>query len=198
MCMYSAANPGAHDASPSVHHPGDAQVSVLLQTADQQLVRAEQRLVAAISWSLGQQHPHAHPSAAFILCKATSLDLLSTHMRVRSAKRLVKVRLPCCDAQTGSGPPQHATHQTRKAAKLQPSLVASDALVDYLPLSTMMFSPDFRVEQVQQSKLAESLSSVKRMRKAVQTNLMTLSRGLHTPPVTPPAASGDLRSAAAA
>lgn len=84
-------------------------------------------------------------------------------------------------------PPQRAAQKTNKAAKLQPTLVSCRAaLVDYLPLSTMMFSPDYRVDQLQHSKLAESLASVRNMHKAVQLNLKAQQLRPHTPShVTP-------------
>lgn len=73
-----------HDAQ---SHP--TQAYQLLKLADQQLVRAERDIHAALDWSWTHQHP---PSAASIMYKAASLDLLGMHMRIRSARKLVKVR----------------------------------------------------------------------------------------------------------
>lgn len=72
---------------------------------------------------------------------------------------------------------------------MQPSLANTKAaLVDYLPLSTMLFSPDHRVDQLQHSKLADSLASVKHMRKVVQNNITALA-GMRAPPQMQPQTS---------
>lgn len=167
--------------APSMHRTNDGEVARLLQSACMLLVRAEHDILTA----LDNQLPSS-ASAASVFCKVTSLDLLGIHMRARSAKKLVKVSVLGVRASTNShqgSPLQRASHNTRQAAKLQPSLpVGSAALVDYLPLSTMLFSPDYRVDKLQQHKLAESLSSVKQMRKAVQASLQMTRAPPHVAP----------------
>ncbi len=77
---------------------------------------------------------------------------------------------------------QKAEASIARARELFPDLPSCQvAQVETHSFTKMLYSPDHRVDQQQYAKLAESLLSIKTMRRAVQSSIDLLDRAKTTP-----------------